>query len=206
MLVDVYRRHRHRTLADRGTVGEGCSAGKGKVFLYARSHGRSCGHHDQRCFDDHGLRDYWSEKAATGAVIRSGYTIVARTRRVAFQEGHDGELFLCGAAPRHHHRFEFAVGLPDGAPVRDRYVCAPCGQIWAVIPGVDVQRYGDGLLTWCVSLRALPMDPVQVEGMGVVRISPWHLGGVDSWEVDKKEWKKWHVQRNLTRRAPLPSG
>jgi len=37
------------------------------------------------------------------------------------------------------------------------------------------------------------MDPVHVEGRGgtgAVRISPWHLGGVDSGEVVKKEREK----------------
>jgi hypothetical protein len=39
---------------------------KGRGFSYARSHDRSCGHHNQGCCDDHNLRDCWSEKAVTG--------------------------------------------------------------------------------------------------------------------------------------------
>lgn len=90
VLVDVYCRYRHRTLADRGIVGEGCEAGRGRGFLSAQSCDRSCGRHDQRYYDDHNLRDCRFGKAVSGVAIRLGYTTGGRMRRVVFREGHDG--------------------------------------------------------------------------------------------------------------------
>jgi hypothetical protein len=89
VLVDVYCRQRHRTLADRGTVGEGCDAWKGKGSLSAQNRGCSCGRRGRRCCGDRNLRDCRSEKAEKGAAIRSDYMTAARTRRVASREGRD---------------------------------------------------------------------------------------------------------------------
>jgi hypothetical protein len=111
---------------------------------------------------DHNLRGCWLEKEAKGVAIRSGYTIVARTRRAAFREGHGGNWSVRrrpssppsfrGPLPVFLTKCPFAV---------DTHAFCAVGFGWGSDGGrATLWRRASNLVR--PSLGALPMDPVRV--------------------------------------------